>query len=382
MNTQKLSILFVTNNYTPYAGGVVSSILFYANALRKHGHTVTIVTLDFLPHYTHHEDHVIRLYCPLRWLMNTNYMAIPWQATKQIKAIIKEKKPHIIHVHHPFLLGKAAYRAGKQYTIPIVFTYHTLYEHYLHYIPCIPKAITKPLVHYAVKKFCSNIDGIIAPSSIIEERLEQSNITTQRALIPTGISEQFFAHQLVLPKKINKPLQLLTVSRFAKEKNITFLLDVIANLNPNYFKATFIGYGPEKKNLEKYAFHHKKIPPAMLTFIEKPPKEQLIQAYYHADLFLFASQSETQGLVLAEAMSQATPVIALDGPGQRDIIKHGNNGFLVHSPEEMQAMIEFLQKNTTTLHLLQKNAFETGQTLKPEKTTCSLLNFYYKLLTR
>lgn len=194
MQQQRLSLLFVTNNFTPYSGGVVSSLRFFAKALHAYGHSVTIVTLDFLNKPTTEEFDVVRLYCPLRWTMQGNQMAFPWRARAQLEKIIKEKKPSLVHVHHPFLLGPAAREVAHRHGIPVVFTHHTLYEHYLHYIPWIPSLFSKPYVQTLVSKFCATVDGIIAPSSIIEDRLKEFNIAKPQARIPTGLGDHFSQH--------------------------------------------------------------------------------------------------------------------------------------------------------------------------------------------
>jgi 1,2-diacylglycerol 3-alpha-glucosyltransferase len=377
---QRLSLLFVTNNFTPYSGGVVSSLRFFAKALQKYGHTVTIVTLDFLNKPATEEFDVVRLYCPVRWTMHSNQMAFPWRARAQLATIIKEKKPSLVHVHHPFLLGPAARAAAHQHGIPVVFTYHSLYEQYLHYIPWIPSWLSKPWVQRVVKNFCTSVDGIIAPSSIIEDRLKEFEIIKPRAQIPTGLGDHFFSAPLALPKPTKEKVQLLSVSRFVKEKNIPFLLDVIAQLDPKKYSVQLIGYGPERAYLEEYAYVQKKIPRETLAFIEKPSPETLKKAYADADLFIFASQSETQGLVLAEAMSQGTPVIALHGPGQRDIIEQGKNGFLIYSSQEMVKQLEYLTNNRHAISLLQHHAFQTSQTYTTKKILEQLLTFYQGIL--
>jgi 1,2-diacylglycerol 3-alpha-glucosyltransferase len=377
---QRLSLLFVTNNFTPYSGGVVSSLRFFAKALQKYGHTVTIVTLDFLNKPTTEEFDVVRLYCPVRWTMHSNQMAFPWRARAQLATIIKEKKPSLVHVHHPFLLGPAARAAAHQHGIPVVFTYHSLYEQYLHYIPWIPSWLSKPWVQRIVKNFCTSVDGIIAPSSIIEDRLKEFEIIKPRAQIPTGLGDHFFSAPLALPKPVKDKVHLLSVSRFVKEKNIPFLLDVIAQLNPKKYSVQLIGYGPERAYLEEYAYVQKKIPRETLAFIEKPSPEALKKAYADADLFIFASQSETQGLVLAEAMSQGTPVIALHGPGQRDIIEQGKNGFLVHTRNQMRDIIEHLHTNKRELASLQQHALATAQCFDTDNVTQKVVEFYYMIL--
>src|SRR6266404_2396469 len=128
-----MRIFFVTNNYTPYSGGVIHAITATTDALRAQGHEVFIITLDFLgkPDKPQADpDYVIRIACPIKFMYKTNYMAIPWRPTHAIKQLIQQYKPDIIHVHHPFLLGVSALHAAQTYNIPCIFTYHTMYEDY------------------------------------------------------------------------------------------------------------------------------------------------------------------------------------------------------------------------------------------------------------
>lgn len=379
MNPKKLSIIFVTNNYFPYQGGVVSSITNSVEALRKNGHSVTIITLDFA-HQKTYEPGVVRLYCPIKFMYKTNHMAIPLLPYYQIQQLLQKIKPDIIHAHHPFLLGKAALKAAKNLDIPLIFTYHTLYDHYLHYIP-LPKIITQPLVNKLVKSFCINSHGVIAPSNAVKERLTACSISTKTEIIPSAIASHFFQKN---SRNISftPPLHLLSVSRFTKEKNIYFLLDMLALLNPNKFIVTFAGYGSEYPSLEKYAYCTKKLSPQNVKFIEKPSKQQLKELYHNAHLFIFASQTETQGLVLAEAMAHGIPVIALNGPGQQDIIKNGYNGFLVSSIYGMKEKIEYSIAYEKRYQIMQQHAFNTAQNYSEDKFIEKLMNFYHAILAK
>ena len=376
MGDIKLTIVFVTNNYKPYQGGVVSSITTHADQLRSLGHRVTIITLDFdscLPQ----EDSVIRLYCPIRFNFRTNPIAIPWRKYHALLKLFKTIKPDIIHTHHPFFLAASALKAAKKLNIPIVFTYHTLYEHYLHNIP-LPKIISKCIIDYLVNKFCKNVNGIIVPSESVYKQLHHKHIRTATALIPSAISSSFFTS--VPTKNLTCPFQLLTVSRFTQEKNIPFLLDVMALLDPDTFHLTLVGYGTELKKLENYAYHHKQLSKVHIKFIERPSKQHLIQLYGQAHIFIFASLSETQGLVLIESMAQKTPVIALDGPGQRDVIINGYNGFLVHSKQEMKKTIQYVSHNKAVHHHLSENAAQTAQNYQSYLLTEKLISFYKKTI--
>ena len=376
---KKLSIVFVTNNYSPYQGGVVSSIVTTREALRAQGHIVHLITLDFTGNH-HHEEGVIRLHCPVRFMYKKNHMALPLFAHTHLDQLLKQLKPDIVHIHHPFLLGQAALQAAQENQITSVFTYHTLYEHYVHYIPLIPKVITQHALHKRLEKFCNSIDGIIAPGSYVEKQIRAYAPKKPVQIIPSSIAPLFFENRPELPKSITKPFTLLTVSRFTPEKNIPFLLDVMKLLKNCPFRLILAGYGSEYDQLKAYAYKVQKLSPNTILFIEKPSKELLINLYHQAHLFLFASTSDTQGLVLAEAMSQGTPVIALDGPGQRDSIKNGHNGFLVTTQNEMAQKIRSTLSNRRLLTMLQNNTLETAQNYSSTRLTEKLTDFYRSLL--
>ena len=377
MAPSKLSIIFVTNNYTPYQGGVVSSILLTVDALRAQGHTVKLITLDFENKQTAEED-IIRLYCPLRFMYKSNHMALPWCPAYYIDKLIQQFKPDIIHVHHPFLLGASALKVARSRNVPVIFTYHTLYEQYLHYIP-LPKQLICPVVKTLVQSFCTTVQGIIAPSTTIKDYIQTIAPMTLTQVIPSGVPVSFFSNNKHL-KKLQKPFKLLIVSRFTQEKNITFLLDVIALLKPSHYLFTLAGYGVELSFLQNYAFSHKNLSPKNVIFIERPSKLTLIDLYAQADLFIFASHTETQGIVLAEAMAQGTPVITLDGPGQRDIVIDEFNGYLVSSASEMKEKIELCTKNPSLHCILQENARKTAQNYTPDHLIERLINFYQALI--
>jgi 1,2-diacylglycerol 3-alpha-glucosyltransferase len=379
-----LKIVFVTNNYTPYSGGVVSSINSCAAALRECGHEVYIITLDFLKNKQEYGDepYVIRISCFMRFMYKKNHMAIPWRADSQVKSILGNFKPDIIHVHHPFLLGQSARKAAKKLGIPVVFTYHTMYELYMHYMPIpLPQFVARPLVLALVNRFCKKIDGIVAPSTIIKQRLLDAGIQVPVERIPSSIQPIFINETEPLPEPTKNAVHLLVVSRFEPEKNLFLLVDVIKQVckKDNRFFATFIGYGTEYERVKKYAYQ--KLSPEQIMFIHQPDHTIIAGYYRKADLFLFSSQTDTQGLVLAETMAGATPVIALDGPGQRDIITQGENGFIVHSPEEMAEKILLVGCDYGFLQQLKHAAWQTSSQYSPLVLVKKLIQFYEKLLS-
>lgn len=368
------TIAIVTNNYTPYSGGVVSSIITLRSSLQAQGHKVYIITLEFTKNQPK-EEGVIRLNCPVKFKYYSNNLAIPWRPCHNLCKIFDKIKPDIIHSQHPFYLGMCALKAARCKNIPIIFTYHTQYEKYVHYLP-FPETLTAPITKLLALDYCKKVDSIVAPSKSIANYLRQEEIKTPIKVIPSAINPIFFTPESKSSQNINCKFKLITVSRFVKEKNIPFLLKAFSKLNHNKFELTLVGYGPEQETLESLAFEKLKIPRECAKFVIAPSKQELAQLYQSADLFIFASSTETQGLVLAEAMGSGTPVVAVEAPGSKDIVVNGKNGFLVHSQSEMVCKINQLANNAELLNILKKEAREQAQNYSPTKLTNKLVQLY------
>jgi 1,2-diacylglycerol 3-alpha-glucosyltransferase len=374
-----LKIAIVTNNYKPYSGGVVSSIDSYATTLKSLGHKVFIITLDFLNVGSSPEENIYRIKCPIRFKYKNNIMALPWRANNAVSKLLKELSPDIVHSQHPFLLGQSALNVSRKLNIPIVFTYHTQYELYLHYIP-LPQFMLKSLLKKITQNYCNSVNGIIAPSNLIKNYLLDNGIIKPIKVIPSGILPIFIISDFK-ERKINYPVKLLTVSRFVKEKNIKFLLEAFSRLDQNKFEFTLVGYGAYLPQLKNYAFNILGLKKENLKFIQKPAKENLVQYYRDSDLFIFSSKSETQGLVLAEAMSSGRPVVALNAPGSDEIVVNNVNGFLVQDVNEMCQKINYIVNNLELFKQMQYNAWLSAQKYNPINTTNSLIDFYNHLIT-
>ncbi len=376
LDNHKRTIFFITNNYKPYSSGIVSSIDVAAQALRDRGYRVIIVTLDFKDS-TENSD-VYRIFCPIKFNYKSNPMAVPFRAAAYLGKLIDQLQPILVHVHHPFLLGPMALRVVRKKRVPIVFTYHTLYERFVHYYVPLPQKIAQPIVSWLVGRFCSAVDGVIAPSQTVKRIIFDQHRARNITVIPSGILP-LYVHRKMPDKKKNSKFELLSVSRFAPEKNIYFLLDVFKRLNHTDYTLTLVGYGIETESLRKYAASLL-LPDGAVRFIIKPSKQELSDLYKRADGFIFASQAETQAIVLAEAMAHGTPVVALKGPGVNDIVISGVNGFLVDDQEGMIKVLNMLKDNRELQGILQRQAWKTAQEYLPECVGERLEVFYEKIL--
>jgi len=375
----KKRIVFVTNNFSPYSGGLVSSITAIAEQLRVMGHEVIIITLDFLANEHNDPEYVIRIPSWIRFMHRGNHMALPKNAAQHIRKVLQEFKPGVVHVHHPFLLGPIAVNQAHKLGIPVVFTYHTMYQDYAHYVP-FPKFITKYIIRYKVKKFCKSVDMIVAPSSAVAEQLQSWKIPTPHTVIPSPIA-QLFTHSSSSVKSLGNTVNVLIVSRFTKEKNLRFIIDLVGQLEKPFI-VTMVGYGSCYEQLKKYAQNTLKLSSDRVKFVYKPSKQEVLQSYQDAHVFLFSSTTDTQGIVLAEAMSQGLPVIALNGPGQRDIIMQDVNGYIVNSQEEMLVYINRMGHSAVHYQQLSAGAFDTAQRYYPKYITQKLLLLYDELLAK
>ncbi len=250
-----------------------------------------------------------------------------------VRDFMEDFKPDIIHSHHPFLLGDSALRESWKMRVPIVFTHHTLYERYTHYVPLDSPALKRVAVQLATE-YCNLCDQVIAPSESIEHLLIERGVTRPILTIPTGIDTAYFAagdgarfrDQVGIPRDAKV---IGHTGRLAREKNLMFLAEAVAPCLAADPRAVFlvVGDGDARPELLEYLREHAGEDQFHFTGSLSGPA--LADAYAAMDCFVFASQTETQGLVLAEAMATGMPVVALDGPGVREIVRDGENGLLL-----------------------------------------------------
>ena len=323
-----MNILFISDVFFPRVNGVSTSINTFATELRALGHQVTLIA----PSYTDEdkqEEWIVRVpshkiyFDPEDRLMNFGKLKalLPW---------IRDKHFDVIHIHTPFTAHYVGIHFGKKLDIPVVETYHTFFEDYLHhYLPFIPQFISRKLARTISRRQCNAVDGIVSPSKPMLDVLKQYGIKTPAEVVATGLDDSSFANvdgehfRMSHDIPLTQPM-LLFVGRVAHEKNIGFLLEMHEELIKNHPDALLVitGEGPAeesiKQSIEKLGISNKV---RMIGYLDRG--HELIACYKAADIFVFASKSETQGLVLLEAMAQGTAVVAIAELGTKSILIEG-----------------------------------------------------------
>jgi len=318
-----------TNNYLPFCGGVTLSVETLRRGLERRGHEVWLFAPRF-PGYTDETPRVIRVPSVPAATYPEFALAIPWgpRLARRVRALGLD----VFHAHHPFLLGPAARRFARRAGRPLVFTYHTRYEKYAHYVP-----LTRPLVEAAAlglsTRFAASTDAVLAPSGLVRDQLRARGVSTPMAVVPTGIDLERFrpgdraAARRELGLGADDPL-LLYVGRLDREKSVDRVLlafERIAGTLPAA-RLWLVGQGKESQALQRRAA----ATPAgdRIYFAGVREHARLAAWYQAADLFLFASETETQGLVLAEAAACGLPAVAVLAPGTDEVVRDGESGIL------------------------------------------------------
>lgn len=345
-----MKIGIFTECYKPVMNGVSVSIETFKKGLEEKGHEVFIFAPNHKDAVSEHgvyrfpsiEDKKGRLYPIMIPSLTLEQSYLPEDIIKDLD---------IIHAQHMFTAGRLARYAAKKYDKPLVYTYHTLIALYTHYAGIFSPIVQTYLVGMS-RRFCNTCDRIITPSKSMKKILLNYGIKTPIEVVMTGIEPANYkrvsgsaGQQLREKYKIDPEAKIcLYLSRVAKEKNLDFLFKSFVEILKKYPKSHLLvaGGGPEEewahKRIEELGVGNK------VTFTGMVPKEEANKLFGLGDVFTFPSYTETQGIVVAEAMAAGTPPVAVGKMGPTDLIHDGKDGFLTKLKEE-----DFVEK---TLKLL------------------------------
>ncbi len=327
-----LRIGFFTEIYRPVVNGVVASVEALADGLRSRGHQVFCFA-PRMPGYDEADGPVFRM-PSLPLPTRTPYrLTLPLVSRRNLKGVIEQLS--IVHVHSPFVTGWMGMRYARRYGMPLVYTYHTQLEAYAHYIPFEPHA-TRFAASQLTRTFANLADAVVVPTPAMALRLRELGVTARIEIVPSGIDVGLFgsgkrdeALRARLGARPGDRL-LLSVGRLAREKNVELLLDALARNGDESLKLAVAGDGPMRAELEQRASDLGL--GARTRFLGALPRTDLPDLYASADAFAMPSTTETQGLVLAEALAAGAYVIAADAPQNADVL--GSAGTLVPATPE------------------------------------------------
>ena len=330
-----MNIVLATNTFTSHVGGVARSVEAFTEEYRRRGHRVLVVAPEF-PDTLPDEVDVLRV--PAIQNFNASDFSIALPVPTGLSERLQEFEVDIIHSQHPCLLGMTAVRMARAFQVPLVFTHHTLYEQYTHYVPGNSDLMQRFIIELGTR-YANLCDQVIAPSQSVRELLLRRGVTAPVEVVPTGVRVENFARGdgPALRRRLHIPQEVFVVGhmgRLAPEKNLAFLATAVARFLQSHSQAIFllVGAGPFEGEIRAICTAHEVSDRLIVAGILQG--KDLADALGAMDVFAFASISETQGMVLTEAMAAGTPVVALDASGAREVVKDKINGRLLHDATE------------------------------------------------
>ena len=384
-----MKVVMFTNTYLPHVGGVAGSVSAFAADLQDMGHEVMVVC----PHFSGTEDAtdhgpvpVVRV--PAIQNFNGSDFSVRIPVPFSLRQQLDRFKPDLVHSHHPFLMGDTALRCSRQHKLPLIFTHHTLYERYTHYVPFDSEPMKRFVINLSTE-YANMCNRVVAPSHSVAELIKSRGVVKPVHEIPTGVDVQALAsgNRRSGRQALNIGSQTLVlghVGRLAPEKNLAFLGQAVATALKDLPEAVFVlvGDGPSLKAVQQ-EFARRGLSDKLITPGKKTGQE-LNDLYQAMDLFVFASTSETQGMVLTEAMAAGNPVIALDASGTREVVRDGSNGRLLPSRSragDFAAAIAQWAADPEARRAWSAAALKTARNFSRQRCARSLADVYLSVLS-
>ncbi len=325
-----MNIAFFSESYKPYLSGVTNSIETLKKGLEGLGHNVIV----FSPDYPGAQKIPGVYRFPSLPAPYPGYrLAVP--VLGKYYDVLKSSGINVIHSHSPYQLGLLSMYYARKLKVPFVFTMHTILGKYMHYVPLIPDQLLDFVSSRYIKGFCNRCDRVVVPTEKVRQQMSLMGVSARMEIVPTGIDLSLFdaADRSAIRQKHGIPdgaKLLLFVGRLAKEKNLTFLFKAFESILSKYGNVYLLlaARGPMENEL-------KKIAPKNVVFAGEIKYPRVLDYYAASDVFVFSSLSETQGLVLVEAMASGIPQVAVDAEGVSDVVRDGTTGYL--TPQSIEA---------------------------------------------
>ena len=381
-----MKICMMTNTYLPHVGGVARSVSTFADEFIKLGHEVLVVAPEFDgPPLRPRQERIVERVAAVQ-----NFNGSDFSVRLPMAAALSERldafQADIVHAHHPFLLGDTALRIAAAKNVPMIFTHHTLYEDYTHYVP-FDSPVMKEVAISLSTGFANLCDGVIAPSESIARLLRKRGVEAPIAVVPTGVDVEGFASGdgMRARRKFGIPEKAFVVGhtgRLAPEKNLGYLTRAVARFLEAEPDVRFlvVGGGPSEKEIREICAGHGV--EDRLILAGKLTDRALHDAFNAMNVFVFSSFSETQGMVIAEAMAAGVPVVALRASGVVEVVRNSENGFLLPARSSVKAFADRLKEllgSPERRRKMSATARSTASDFSREKSAGLALEFYEKI---
>jgi glycosyltransferase involved in cell wall biosynthesis len=375
-----MKIGIFSESYEPVLNGVSVSISTLICELKRLGHEIWV----FAPRFKGHNDkehRIIRFPSFCTWVAPDYPLAIPY--LPRLVEKVQSLELDVIHTHTPFTLGWLGLRLAKRLNIPLVSTNHTLYTEYAHYFPLAPRSVTRLLIIGILRRYYKQCDAIIVPSNPIKELLKGYGIDKPVHVIPTGNTLRVEKDPQVrsqIRQECNIPTHarvLLYVGRLAREKNLELLFKAFDILGDKYSDVYLlvVGGGPYESSCRALA--DKLVHGNRVRFTGCIPREKVVGYYSAGDIFTFPSTTETQGLVIVEALSAGLPCVVVDAGGAPEMLVNGEDGFLAKNEiGDFASKIDRLLSNPDLLESFSKQAVINANRFSPTEMAHRVIEVY------
>lgn len=372
-----------TDSFRPYTSGVVRSIELFTREFNQRDHDVFIFGPDYPAMQPPKEEGVFR-FISVPWPIMPEF-TLPIPISIHLSSTIQQLDLDIIHVHSPFLLGRLGARAARRHRLPLVFTFHTLYDQYVHYFPFAEEA-SKQVVQAIGRDFCNRCNMVVAPSQLVVNYLRRIGVESSIVNIPTGIELDEFKNldtNWLKDNYVIKPEEkvLLFVGRLGQEKNVVFLLKAfqcVLELHPEVH-LVLVGKGPQEKFLRQMCYQmgiNDKV-----TFTGVLPRSLIVHCYASAYIFVFPSVTETQGLVIGEAKATGLPVVAIKAFGPAEMVEDGEDGVLTEpTVSQFSDAIIRLLDDDDLYNYMKENSLKNAPLISSARCAEQMLQVYQDLI--
>ncbi len=372
-----MRIGFFTDTYTPQINGVVTSISLFRRALIERGHEVYV----FAPTPEHVDDD--------RFTVRFRSLPFAFQPEMRLASpisiealrVLDKVDLDIVHSHDPFAVGLFGLNVARRHKIPYVHTYHTMYPEYVHYV--WETRLTRKLAERLSREFCEQCSSIIAPSTKVERYLRNWGVTRPIDVIATGVDTVRYAKvdreriDALATRAAVRPEErlLLFMGRLGKEKNVELLLRALWHSRLPNTRLLIGGDGPNRESLEALVAELDLAD--RVTFLGYLKGDDAVAAYHLAHAFIFASTSETQGLVIGEAMAAGLPVIAVEDHAVEDFVISGRTGIITPGrPDDLGLAIDQLMGDESRRADLSRSALARASSFSIEHQAERLEHHY------